>query len=107
MLFSYVFLFDDQPYSTQHLKEQNHPGRMSSSGLVFLIGTSVRRSSLSVFGWSTGNEVSGRYKHHYIINFFPFFIHFFSVARPFLIEEVLKTKKLILRKLMGVPNYLG
>ena len=32
---------------------------------VFVIGTSVRRSSRSAFGRSTGNDVSGHYKRHY------------------------------------------
>ena len=41
------------------------------------IGTSMRRSSQLAFGWSTstGNDVSGQYKHHY----FPFFHVFFPL----------------------------
>ena len=35
-------------------------------------GTSVRRSSRSAFGRSTGNDVSGHYKRHYFLFFFFF-----------------------------------
>ena len=38
-------------------------------------GTSVRRSSRSAFGRSTGNDVSGHYKRHYFL--FLFFFFFF------------------------------
>ena len=37
------------------------------------IGTSVRRSSRSAFGRSTGNDVSGHYKRHYFLFSFLFF----------------------------------
>ena len=47
-------------------------GAVYSERLFSLIGTSVRRSSRSAFGRSTGNNVSGHYKRHY---FFPFFWH--------------------------------
>ena len=43
-------------------------------------GTSVRRSSRSAFGRSTGNDVSGHYKRHYFLFFFLFFFFFFSVV---------------------------
>ena len=41
---------------------------------ILRIGMSVRRSSRSAFGWSTGNDVSGHYKHHYFLFFFFFFL---------------------------------
>ena len=50
------------------------------------IDTSVRRSSRSAFGRSTGNDVSGHYKRHSFL-FFPFF--FSSPSSTFLIEGVL------------------
>ena len=54
------------------------------------IGTSVRRSSRSAFGRSTGNDVSGHYKRHYIL----FFFFFSSPSSTFLIEGVLGSKNL-------------
>jgi len=44
-----------------------------------VFGTSVRRSSRSAFGRSTGNDVSGHYKRHYFLffSFFSFFFFFF------------------------------
>ena len=44
-------------------------------------GTSVQRSSRSAFGGSTGNDVSGHYKHHYFLSFLFFF---FLRSLPFL-----------------------
>ena len=41
------------------------------------IGTSVRRSSRSAFGRSTGNDVSGHYKRHYFL----FSVVYFSLGR--------------------------
>ena len=57
------------------------------------IGTSVRRSSRSAFGRSTGNDVSGHYKRHYFLFFFLFFL-FSSPSSTFLIEGVLGSKNL-------------
>ena len=57
---------------------------------VKCIGTSVRRSSRSAFGRSTGNDVSGHYKRHYFL--FSFF--FSSPSSTFLIEGVLGSKNL-------------
>ena len=45
-------------------------------------------SSRLAFGQSTGNDVSGRYKHHY----FPFFP--FSPSQPFLIKGVIRSNNL-------------
>ena len=52
------------------------------------IGTSVLCSSRSAFGRSTGNDVSGHFKHHYFL----FFL--FSPLSTFLIEGVLGSKNL-------------
>ena len=75
--------------------------RNCNYGLSF-IGMSVRRSSRSGFGRSTGNDVSGRCKRHY----FPFPLPFFSVA-TFSHRRDAKIKKLILRKLLWIPENLG
>ena len=59
---------------------------------VLVIGMSVRRSSRSAFGRSTGNDVSGHYKRHYLLSlFFSFFSFFFSPSSTFLIEGVLES----------------
>ena len=62
-------------------------------------GTSGRHFSWSAFWWSTGNDVSGHYKHHYFL--FLFSVVYFSHRRSALI------KKLILRKLLRLPKNLG
>ena len=49
-----------------------------SLGFQTIFGTSVRRSSRSAFGRSTGNDVSGHYKRHYFFSFFSFVSFFFS-----------------------------
>ena len=54
-----------------------------------IIGASVRRTSRSAFGRSTGNDVSGHYKRHYFL-----FSFFSSPSSTFLIEVVLKSKNL-------------
>ena len=46
----------------------------AGTGESWNIGTSVRRSSRSAFGRSTGNDVSGHYKRHYFLSFFPFLL---------------------------------
>ena len=58
------------------------------------IGASVRRSSRSAFGRSTGNDVSGHYKRHYFLFLFFFILFFSSPLSPFLIERVLGSKNL-------------
>ena len=39
----------------------------AKNDILFSFGTSVRRSSRSAFGRSTGNDVSGHYKRHYFL----------------------------------------
>ena len=58
------------------------------------IGMSVRRSSRSAFGRSTGNDVSGHYKRNYFLFFFFLFSFFSSPSSTFLIEGVLGSKNL-------------
>ena len=67
--------------------------------LILNFGTSVRHSSRSAFGRSTGNDVSGNYFHH---SFFspPFF---FSSVTTFSHKRSARIKKLIL---MGTPKNL-
>ena len=76
----------------------NQAGAYQSLG--WDIGTSVPCSSRSGFGQSTGNAQSSHYKHNYV----PFFS--FSVA-TFFHRRRAWIKKLISRKLTGVPKTWG
>ena len=60
-------------------------------------GTILRRLSWSAFGRSTGNDVSGHYKHNYFP--FHFLVQFFSPSWSFLIEGVLGSKNLFSKSL--------
>ena len=64
------------------------------------IGMSVRRSSRLAFGRSTGNDVSGQYKHHYFL----FLFSFFSPSSTFLIEGVLWSKNLFSESCLECPK---
>ena len=52
----------------KEMKWKNKFNGENSSSLI--IGTSVRRSSRSAFGWLTGNNLSGHYKHNSFFFFF-------------------------------------
>ena len=56
---------------------------------ILRIGMSVRRSSRSAFGRSTGNDVSGHYKRHYFLFSFSFFfsVVYFSHRRSARIKK--------------------
>ena len=72
---------------------------------LWYFGTSVRRSSRSAFGRSTGNDVSGHYKRHYFLfSFFLFFSFFSSPSSTFLIEGVLGSKKLFSESCLECPK---
>ena len=63
------------------------------------IGTSGQRSSRSAFGQSTGNDVSGHYKHHSL--------PFFFLSWPFLVEGVLGSKNLFSKNWRECPKTQG
>ena len=87
----FILLFPDFPKHHQY---------------TFVIGMSVRCSSRSVFGRSTGNDVSGHYKRHYFFSifFFSSSIFPFSPSRPFLIEGVLGSKNLFSESCLERPK---
>ena len=63
------------------------------------LGTSVRRSSRSAFGRSTGNDVSGHYKRHYFLFFFLFFS--FLLRRLLFSQKECSDQKTYLAKVDG------
>ena len=64
------------------------------------IGTSGWRSRVSAFGWSTGKDISGHYKHLYFL----FFFSRFSSVPTFSHRRSSRDKTLIWQKLTGAPQ---